>query len=286
MTTAPALAASRRNGTLDQDWRGALEELVSCNSWYGNTEGTRRMFERLDPYFRELGYACRRLPLAEDHELRVYEWPDGAPVVTCIGHVDTVFAPDSGFEGCTVAETRFHGPGVSDMKAGLVCLIHALQRISDPRILSRVRIVLNDDEDIGAKYSGHTLPEVVGDTRILLVFEPGLKAGAYACACAVVDGEERERLAIQYYERDEFEALKTHLVDYQAALGRGESPLLRQSLPSDARIAREGRVMVVGFGPYGGGTHTPDEFMDVATYEERLHAAVSALSALAAGRTM
>src|SRR4051794_40587179 len=52
--------------------------------------------------------------------------PDG-PTLLCIGHMDTVFDPGTAAERpFTIADGIAHGPGVTDMKSGLLAGLYAI----------------------------------------------------------------------------------------------------------------------------------------------------------------
>jgi glutamate carboxypeptidase len=81
----------------------------------------------------------------------------GGPDVLLVGHMDTVF--DEG----TVAERPFRiegdiarGPGVSDMKGGLLTGFHSVEVLQDAGFdaFGRITYVCNPDEEIGSPFSG------------------------------------------------------------------------------------------------------------------------------------
>ncbi|HEY5905141.1 MAG TPA: M20 family metallopeptidase [Actinomycetota bacterium] len=87
----------------------------------------------------------------------------GGPNVLLVGHMDTVF--DEG----TVAERPFRiegdlarGPGVSDMKGGLLTGFHAVDVLQDAGFdgFGRVTYVCNPDEEIGSPMSGPVIREL------------------------------------------------------------------------------------------------------------------------------
>ena len=98
----------------------------------------------------------------------------GGPRVLLIGHTDTVF--DDG----TVAERPFRidgdralGPGVSDMKAGLLTGFFAIQALQEAGFdgFATVTYVCNPDEEIGSPFSGPVIRELAGNADVALVLE-------------------------------------------------------------------------------------------------------------------
>lgn len=104
----------------------------------------------------------------------VLDYP-GTGTSTLVGlcHYDTVF--DAGTLRTwpvRVEGDRVSGPGVFDMKGGLVQLVWALRVLSElgvPR--PPVRLVLNGDEEIGSPFSRPLLEMACADAAAVLVFE-------------------------------------------------------------------------------------------------------------------
>lgn len=98
----------------------------------------------------------------------------GGPRILMVGHTDTVF--DVG----TVAERPFRvdgdvarGPGVSDMKGGLLTgffAAHALQDAGFDRF-DRITYVCNPDEEIGSPFSAATIRELAPQHDVAFVLE-------------------------------------------------------------------------------------------------------------------
>jgi glutamate carboxypeptidase len=98
-----------------------------------------------------------------------------SPRVLLIGHLDTVFDPG------TAAERPFRmdddtafGPGVTDMKSGLLAGLYALKAIIAERgglPFERLVFIANPDEEIGSPTSTPHIREVAGDTDVALVLE-------------------------------------------------------------------------------------------------------------------
>lgn len=95
--------------------------------------------------------------------------------VLLIGHMDTVFDPG------TVAERPFriddgiaHGPGVTDMKSGLLGGLYALKAIIGERgglPFERLVFIANPDEEIGSPTSTPHIREFAADADAALVLE-------------------------------------------------------------------------------------------------------------------
>ncbi|MCP4003106.1 MAG: M20 family metallopeptidase [bacterium] len=99
------------------------------------------------------------------------------------GHYDTVFEPDSAFTGYRIDERRADramGPGVSDMKGGLVVLMHTLRALADSGDLERIRwtVLLVGDEEIGSLASRPIIEEMARSADYGFVFESSRESGA------------------------------------------------------------------------------------------------------------
>lgn len=100
----------------------------------------------------------------------------GTPRVLLLGHHDTVFDlgthTDRPFR---VEDGRATGPGVFDMKAGIVQALHAVAALEDR---SGVEILMTCDEEVGSLTSRELLEERAAICGAVLVLEPSADGGA------------------------------------------------------------------------------------------------------------
>lgn len=104
-------------------------------------------------------------------------WVGGPdPRVLILGHHDTVH-PVGTLERLpfSVDEGIARGPGVFDMKAGIVQALHGVAALEDK---SRVEILLTADEEIGSRASRALLEERAKACGAVLVIEPSADGGA------------------------------------------------------------------------------------------------------------
>ena len=101
--------------------------------------------------------------------------PTDAGGVLLVGHMDTVFPADTDFTGFREDDTRAYGPGVIDMKGGLVAGIFALKALSAIGLLNRIPIafVLNSDEEIGSGRSKTLIRQEARKSTCAFVLEAG-----------------------------------------------------------------------------------------------------------------
>ncbi len=97
------------------------------------------------------------------------------PYILLLGHMDTVFPRESEFNFYREDDTRSYGPGVCDMKGGLVSASFVLKALDSVGFLETLPIVFlcNGDEEIGSPYSTPLIKEIARDCLCGLVFECG-----------------------------------------------------------------------------------------------------------------
>lgn len=112
-------------------------------------------------------------------------WTSKHKILLC-GHMDTVFAFDSSFQTVKeLSENCLNGPGVADMKGGLVVILYALLAFEQSPFAENIgwQVVINADEEIGSLGSRQFLEKIAQEASLALVYEPsmtpeGMFAGA------------------------------------------------------------------------------------------------------------
>ena len=100
--------------------------------------------------------------------------------VMLIGHMDTVFpVGTAAARPMTHDNERAYGPGVSDMKSGLLSMVYALRDL-DPTALDALSICvcMNPDEEIGSLHSETWLKSVAVNAKHVLVAEAARADGS------------------------------------------------------------------------------------------------------------
>lgn len=156
-----------------------LQEVVNINSDSKNAEGLNQVRNVLIPYFEALGLVTTHHRLADGRDTLSFETATAKPSILLIGHLDTVFPVSGPFQRLSREDDRLIGPGVIDMKGGVVLMLDALAQLKQSGHLDNVRVVLNDDEEIGSSASKPVLQQLAQGLAYGLVFEPGLEDGAY-----------------------------------------------------------------------------------------------------------
>ncbi|MBZ0058994.1 MULTISPECIES: M20 family metallopeptidase [unclassified Leclercia] len=100
--------------------------------------------------------------------------------VLLVGHLDTVFAPGTAAaRPLSQDETRLYGPGVSDMKSGLLNILWAMRGLdaADKARLS-IAVAMNPDEETGSVHSHEWIGELAKRSRCVLVCEAARADGS------------------------------------------------------------------------------------------------------------
>lgn len=156
----------------------ALAALVNVNSFTDNPEGGRKVGALLRELFTSApGLTAQGVPSTRyaDHLVLRSQGRAGLAPVALVGHLDTVFPPGK-FEGYRVDGALRRGPGVLDMKGGLVVIAYALKALAASGgldALPPLRLVVVSDEEVGSPEGAGVIREAIGGADACLVFESG-----------------------------------------------------------------------------------------------------------------
>ena len=165
-----------------------LEELVNQNSGTFNVAGVTQVGERLQREFVELGFSTRWVKMdavgRANHLVAERRGTQGKRLLL-IGHMDTVFEPFSAFKTLKREGDRAAGPGVHDMKGGLVVMIEALRALHAMGALEdrSITVFITSDEE----YPGD--PASISRAEFI---EAGRRADAALCfeSGVTIDGKD------------------------------------------------------------------------------------------------
>jgi glutamate carboxypeptidase len=101
-----------------------------------------------------------------------------------VGHMDTVFATGTAAQRPFRIEAgRAYGPGVLDMKGGIVCLLFALEALKAAQHpaydAAAMSVVFNSDEENLSPTSRPVIEEEARRSQTVCVFEPARPGGEY-----------------------------------------------------------------------------------------------------------
>ncbi|MBN8547949.1 MAG: M20 family metallopeptidase [Deltaproteobacteria bacterium] len=156
-----------------------LEQLVSINTYTTNVAGVNKAQDVIANFLLSLGMQVQRVPVAARGDVLIANTPAaGEKSIVLVGHTDTVHPPDSPFQNFSRTKDRAFGPGVLDMKGGLVTFLWSLRALAEHKLLAAipVSVFINSDEEIGCPDSHRLIEEAGRKSRAALVFEWGRTA--------------------------------------------------------------------------------------------------------------
>lgn len=157
-----------------------LEKLIVQSSYSLDKTGVDAVATILETFLtQECGMSVERYPETEHGDNLVFKTPaaqkENARPLLLVGHMDTVFPPDSHFNWFKDDGEKIYGPGVIDMKGGLVVAASALQAIHKAGLLEQIPVtfICNSDEEIGSPTSQNIIEKEAKKSSAGLVYECG-----------------------------------------------------------------------------------------------------------------
>lgn len=157
---APIGAEARMVATVDAEQARTLrflETMVNQNSGSRNLEGVRKMRDIVAPEFTALGFTSRWIPMEQTgragHLVLTHKGRKGGKKLLLIGHLDTVFEPDSPFQNYVLNGDKATGPGVGDDKGGIAVILAAVRAMQTAGTLKNANIevfLTGDEEEAGS----------------------------------------------------------------------------------------------------------------------------------------
>jgi len=166
-----------------------LERWANINSGSDHAAGLARMAEALRETFSATFPTATLEILAADapgynppgvKALRYRLRPEAPLRVLLCGHYDTVYGATDAFQSCRwLDDDTLNGPGVTDMKGGLVTLLAAVQAFEQTPHAAKIgwEILLTPDEETGTHGTRHLFEEAAKHNHFGFVFEPARPSG-------------------------------------------------------------------------------------------------------------
>lgn len=169
---------------------------AKINSGSYHIEGIRKFRSVLEDNFRWLEGDMTVVPMApylqvdsQGNEkqveiaeaLSIVKRPEAPIQVLLVGHMDTVYSKDHPFQTTEyIDENTIRGPGVADLKGGLVVMLKALEALEGFGGKEQIgwQIILNPDEEIGSISSDPLLKQAASGKHLGLIYEPAMSDGA------------------------------------------------------------------------------------------------------------
>jgi len=162
----------------ETDMFAFLEEIITIQSGSHNKAGIDRTASTIVRAFQGLDVSTETI---EQHlqgnnlVVRSSAQPTAENQVLLVGHMDTVFPEDTDFHWYKADNDKSYGPGVVDMKGGLVVGIYALKTLHKLGLLKQIPItfIFNSDEEIGSRNSIDLIQREANSSAFAFVLEAG-----------------------------------------------------------------------------------------------------------------
>lgn len=159
-----------------------LVRWADINSGSGHRAGLDRMRAALREEFARFTGASVDEPACPGtaDALRIRVRPEAPTQLLFSGHFDTVYEANDAFQKCRWLDgERLNGPGVTDMKGGIVTLLAALRAFEQTPGCGTVgwEVLLTPDEEVGSHGSRALFQEAAGRAHFSLIFEPARPNG-------------------------------------------------------------------------------------------------------------
>jgi len=161
-----------------QEMLDLLEKLVNIDSGSYTIEGVKAESDIIRSYLEQLGFTVQMLENDKyAPHILAKKMGAGKNNIMFLGHMDTVFPEGTAAQRpFTIKDGKVYGPGVCDMKAGLISLIYALKALENAGYDSygTLTILFNTDEERGSTTSEKYIIEECRNHDMVLVLEAGI----------------------------------------------------------------------------------------------------------------
>jgi glutamate carboxypeptidase len=182
-----------------------LERIVNINSGTFNTAGVIEVGKVFEHEFQTLGFNSRWVPMdavKRGPSLVAEKKGKRERRLLLIGHMDTVFEPSSPFQKFVRSGDTASGPGIADMKGGLVIILSALKALKTAGVMEDATITVfltGDEESVGdpSEIARRELVAAAKNSEAVLSFEPEVKQQDKDCAVTARRGSTAWELRVK-----------------------------------------------------------------------------------------
>src|SRR5919201_281143 len=250
-----------------------LERLVRQSSFTQDPPGVNAVVHIVEGELRRIGLKTERVASKRFGDHLYFESPASGAPVFLIGHTDTVF-PRASFDGFSFQGDIARGPGVFDMKGGLVVGMFALEALARAALLRHVplRGMFVSDEEVGSPDSQPHLSARARGSACALGLESGRANDAIVVARKGVGAVHVEGTGVPAHAGNEHArgrsavwSLARFVDRAQALTDYGRGLTVNVGVFEGGTTKAIGIPSIDGLGPRGGGFHTTEERVDLAS---------------------
>jgi glutamate carboxypeptidase len=197
---APTKAALAGVETDAAVWHARLTQWCEINTGSRNSAGLTAFLAILKDAFAVLPGTLSTMRLSPEQVVSAQGVLEDVPLCDCLhisvrpdapiklvmtGHYDTVFPASSAFQKVVdLSNGSVNGPGVADMKGGLMIMLDALTAFETLPFSAQLGydILISPDEEIGSPGSGRVLADIGARSDVGLTYEPALADGSMSGA--------------------------------------------------------------------------------------------------------
>ena len=175
-----------------------LWQLANINSGSYNLPGIAKVAETLATWSQDLHCQLQFIDLPKQElvdnkgqvrqqelgqALQLRQRPEAPLQLFLCAHMDTVFAIDHHFQAVRqLDDEHITGPGVADLKGGIIVMLTALQALEASPMAESVgwTVLFNPDEEIGSPGSASLFPALAEGHHLGMIYEPSFADGNLA----------------------------------------------------------------------------------------------------------
>ncbi len=170
----------------EQEMINSLEEMVNIDSGSYDKKGVERIASIMAKRLKAIGFDVQVLYQENlGPHVVARKKGNGGKKIFLVGHMDTVFEEGTAKKRpFRIEGSRAYGPGVADMKAGLITMVYALESLEKESWdqFGEICVIANSDEEIGSPTSEELIEKEGKEADMAFVLEPGRADGSIVSA--------------------------------------------------------------------------------------------------------
>jgi len=161
------------------DMKALLKQLVEAESPSHDKSAVDRVAALVAEQARKFGADVEAISNKETGDHILARWGSGKDGILLLCHMDTVFPLGTLSKiPYRQADGKIFGPGVLDMKAGIVISLAAIEEARKHGMMRHVTLLCTSDEEIGSHTSREWIESLAKESALVLVLEGALLDGS------------------------------------------------------------------------------------------------------------